>query len=332
MKVSVLIVAYNVEKYINRCIKSVINQTMKDIEIIIVNDGSTDNTEVLINEFNDKRIKLITQHNKGVMETRKAALNEARGEYILFLDGDDWIEEHTLETLYTNAKEENTDIVMYNAKKVYDNGDEFDFWGFNENRISEIKEDPLKELFIGNVLPCIWSKFIKLEFLKSNNIKLPSNLCYAEDLAICSVILANNPSVSLVKDKLYNYYTRNNSLTNNINEKFLDVYKALDFIKSTLINYNMFEKYKQEYEYLLFMHGFLNLMKPKDKELHNKAYELYMKEQLDIEDNSYILQFKNKHIFNKILIFCYEKSCSLGRFYYKKIYLNLFKIKSCMKI
>ncbi|MDU4936124.1 MAG: glycosyltransferase family A protein, partial [Peptostreptococcaceae bacterium] len=102
MKVSIIIAAYNIEDYINRCLNSIVNQSFKDIEIIVVNDGSTDNTINIINNFakNDVRIKVIDKKNGGLIEARKSGLARASGEYILFLDGDDWLHIEAIEKLY----------------------------------------------------------------------------------------------------------------------------------------------------------------------------------------------------------------------------------------
>ena len=98
MKVSVIIAAYNIEKYIQRCIESVVNQSEREIEIIIVNDGSTDNTLNIINKVNelDDRIIVINKKNQGLIEARKTGLKYANGEFILFLDGDDWLENNCI--------------------------------------------------------------------------------------------------------------------------------------------------------------------------------------------------------------------------------------------
>ena len=101
MKVSVIIPAYNIEDYIGRCLESIIKQTLKDIEIIVVNDGSNDNTLAIINVFarKDNRIKIVDKKNKGSIEARKSGFKVANGEFILFIDGDDWIENDCLEIL-----------------------------------------------------------------------------------------------------------------------------------------------------------------------------------------------------------------------------------------
>ena len=123
MKVSIIVAAYNIEDYIKRCMYSIVNQTFKDIEIIVVNDGSTDNTLNIINDFakNDARIKIIDKKNGGLIEARKSGLEIASGEYILFLDGDDWLHLEAIEKLYQEAKKDNFDIVLYNFYLAYDN-------------------------------------------------------------------------------------------------------------------------------------------------------------------------------------------------------------------
>ena len=123
MKVSIIIAAYNIDQYIERCINSIINQTLKDIEIIVVNDGSKDRTLDIIKDIasKDSRIKIIDKQNQGLIEARKSGMKIANGEYLLFVDGDDWLEIDTLEKLYKNAKSNNSDIVIYNAYNSYDN-------------------------------------------------------------------------------------------------------------------------------------------------------------------------------------------------------------------
>ena len=122
MKVSVIIAAYNIEEYIERCIESVINQSEIEIEIIIVNDGSTDNTLNIIKKMSDldERIIIINQKNQGLVEARKRGLKNANGKFILFLDGDDWLENNCVEELYKTAIDKNADVVLYNAYKAYE--------------------------------------------------------------------------------------------------------------------------------------------------------------------------------------------------------------------
>ncbi len=122
-KVSVIIPVYNVEQYLKRCLDSVFNQTLKDIEIICVNDGSTDNSLKILEEYakNDKRIKIYNQLNKGVGAARNLALAKTGGEYICFIGSDDEYSLNTVEKVYKIAKSNDAEVVQFNYKSFYEN-------------------------------------------------------------------------------------------------------------------------------------------------------------------------------------------------------------------
>ena len=113
--VSIIVPIYNGEKYLNQCLDSLSNQTLKNIEIICVNDGSTDKTSSILNTYSakDNRFKIITTENHGQGSARNTALNEANGEYIAFIDADDWIELNSIELLYKNAKLNDLDMLFF---------------------------------------------------------------------------------------------------------------------------------------------------------------------------------------------------------------------------
>ena len=122
-KVSVIVPVYNVEKYLKRCLDSLINQTLKDIEIIVVNDGSTDNSLDILNKYaeNDSRIKVIDKENSGVSDCRNIAMKQMKGKYIMFVDSDDWIDNNALEIMYTKIEEEKSDVVMCTYMREFTN-------------------------------------------------------------------------------------------------------------------------------------------------------------------------------------------------------------------
>ena len=113
-KVSIIVPVYNVEKYLCQCLESLVHQTLTDIEIICVNDGSTDNSLGILNKYAqlDSRIKVFSQKNQGVSSARNLGLEKVNGEYITFVDSDDWIELNACEILYNTAQERNTDILL----------------------------------------------------------------------------------------------------------------------------------------------------------------------------------------------------------------------------
>lgn len=250
-KVSIIIPAYNIEKYIERCVLSCINQTFNDIEIIIVNDGSTDKTLEKINELKlkDNRIVVIDKENEGVNEARKSGCEVAKGEYILFVDGDDWIKEETVKILYKKAKENNYDIVQYRFIVKYDNGMEYKY----EDKIAENKS--LLELLLQcEISPTIWSKFIRKRFIEDNDIKFPNGISYGEDLAFVCILSMYNPSFIIIDEYLYYYCRREGSLDSGISKNMLDIMKSILIIKEGLIKNNLFEVYKESFNYMAYIH------------------------------------------------------------------------------
>ena len=255
-KVSIIIAAYNIENYIERCINSCSKQTFNDIEIIVVNDGSTDKTLEILNNLSkkDNRIKIINQKNKGLVEARKSGLREAEGEYILFLDGDDYIKQNNIEILYKNAIEEEYDVVCYKYFEEYDDGKIIFSWdkGFVSNKGNKL----LDLLFEGKVSHSIWSKFIRRDFIKENNIELPTNFSFGEDLAFSYTLAMHNPKFKIIDEALYYYKIRKGSLDYSINKKTIEIVKALEFIKIQLQKNNIYENYKERFEYLAFMQAY----------------------------------------------------------------------------
>ena len=123
-EISVIVPVYNVEKYVGRCIDSILNQTFTDFELILVNDGSTDNSGVLCDKYakSDDRIKVIHKENGGLSDARNCGIDESLGEYLSFIDSDDWVENNFLKTLYDNAIKHKAEIVIVNFHKVLDSG------------------------------------------------------------------------------------------------------------------------------------------------------------------------------------------------------------------
>ena len=224
IKVSVIIPAYNIEKYIERCLVSIKNQSEKNIEIIVVNDGSTDDTLKVINEvaLNDKRFIIIDKKNEGIIEARKSGFDIAKGKYILFVDGDDWISLNTISSLYNYAEINNLDIVVNNAWST-DGINKKAFNTFNENVVDEMRNDPLKYFLIDQILPSMWGKLIKKEYIIKNNISFVRKLNYAEDLASVAAWFMNSPKVDFIEERYYYYYQRSDSISKKPNEKIIEI-------------------------------------------------------------------------------------------------------------
>ena len=206
-KISIIIPAYNVEKYIGECLLSIIKQTFKELEIIIINDGSTDRTEEIIKLFmKDKRIKLISQENKKQGAARNRGLKVATGEYIGYIDSDDWIDLDYFEKLYNSAKKYDADIAI--ATNIRVGGSKK-----AKNRLnidSEKAVSSLKEKFeICNHLKneCPTNKIYRLSMLKENKITWPEGSYCEDKLYVTKAIYYANKIVSV--PNIYYYYFRN---------------------------------------------------------------------------------------------------------------------------
>lgn len=204
--VSIIVPAYNVETYIEDCLVSLINQTFKNIEIIVINDGSTDNTLQIINKYvkKDSRIKVIDQQNQGLSGARNSGLREASGEYISFIDSDDWVDENFIENLYNSAQQNNADIAIatiVRKRKLYQKYRVF----YSENKVYTNLEEKIK---ICNIPTCcyVWNKLYKRNLLENN--KFVSGRYYEDVLWLPEIIKRSNKLVTVPNT---NYYYRVNT-------------------------------------------------------------------------------------------------------------------------
>ncbi len=214
-KVSVIIPVYNVEGYLRQCLDSVINQSLKDIEIICINDGSTDNSLSILEEYaqKDSRIIIINQKNQGVAAARNKGLEIAQGDYIWFVDSDDYVEQSGLEYVLEVAKENKADIICFGVNDINDSTitPRFTTQYLSKFNICTEVELNIKKHFLNN----IWDKLFLREFCQSN-IKFPTGIQTAEDGIFNLLCLYREPKYLFINKTLYNYkIDRQNSATNN---------------------------------------------------------------------------------------------------------------------
>lgn len=246
-KISVIIPVYNVEKYLSKCLDSVINQSLKEIEIIVVNDGSTDKSQSIIDEYikKDNRIISIMQENGRQGKARNTGLYRSKGEYISFIDSDDYIEKDMLLKMYNNAKENNSEIVICSYNIVYPNkiiSEKID----HELLKSTENNEPLK--LLNAISPC--TRIYKRKFLIDNNIIFKEKVYY-EDVAFAlkNISLANY--ITYVNEPLYNYLKREGSTMTSTNlSKNLDIIDAFEDTVNFFRKHEIYEKFYNEIEFL----------------------------------------------------------------------------------
>ena len=241
IKVSVIIPVYNSEKYLKQCLDSVVNQTLKNIEIIVVNDGSTDNSLQIIQEYVNKysNVKLINKQNEGCYKARNIGLEVADGEYIAFLDSDDYIESNMYEKLYLKAKQTNADIVSSNYYISQD--DKLKLVDFSSS-VALLEKSNNKVIGAKNIIldAIIWSRIFKKQMLFEKNIKFHSDIYMADDAFFHIITMLNAEKIVYISDILYTYrISRKDSITSSYNERNFDCIKVAKRIMDYAITNNM---------------------------------------------------------------------------------------------
>ncbi len=262
-KVSVIVPVYNVEKYLIKSLDSLVNQTLEDIEIIVVNDGSTDNSKKIIEVYKEKyqdKIKYLEKPNGGLSDARNFGIPHATGEYIAFLDSDDYVELDTYEKMYNKAKEENADMVECDFIWEYPNKTKIDTGTIYTNK---------KEM-LTYARVVAWNKLIKRDLLEKYKIKFPKGLRY-EDVEFFYKMVPYYNKVSFVKEPLIHYIQRESSISKVQNERTKEIFEVLDNVIEYYKNKNLYNEYKDELEYtytrLLLCSSLFRMVKIKDKKV-----------------------------------------------------------------
>ena len=239
--ISVIVPIYNAQNSIKKCIESLLNQTKQELEIILVNDGSTDNTEEIIKTFNDPRIKYFKNENQGIGKTRNFGIEKASSEYIMFLDSDDYFKEDACEKLYNKITNDNLDVVVFDYFKV--KGKEISEYRFSSFDNASLRDNP-KLLNIINLGPC--NKIYRTNLIKNNNIRFVENLKY-EDAPFVAEAINRANKVGKLDECLYYYVIHDNSETTVRDERIFDILKIVDIIRN---NFKDDDYIKEELDYL----------------------------------------------------------------------------------
>ena len=251
-KISVIVPVYNTSKYLYRCLDSVLDQDFdEDYEVICVNDGSTDDSLKILREYEKKysKIKIVDKVNSGVAITRNTGLKNTKGDFIAFLDSDDFITRNYLSKLYDTALKTNSDVVICNFYKYYEkiNFAKPIFYKFRSGEFD--KYQILKGLIPDNLIHSyLWNKLWKREIFDDLNV-FP-NIKF-EDLAILTKLIYKAEKITVINDALYYYRIRENSIVRNISLPTQNDYmKAYGFIRLFLKENNLYSRFKRQYFYL----------------------------------------------------------------------------------
>ncbi|MDD3053776.1 MAG: glycosyltransferase family 2 protein [Endomicrobiaceae bacterium] len=232
LKISIIVPVYNVEKYLRQCLDSILSQTFKNFECICINDGSLDSSLSILKEYSeiDKRIKIISQENKGLSVTRNVGIKQSSGKYITFIDSDDWITNGYLEKLYNVIISTDADIVRASYKFYYQKEDIYQSAKIRAiHKINNINND-LERLYKGYAGAFVWGKLYKTNLLKDNNIYFYEGKS-SEDCPFSALAFLYAKNIVFINYELYIYRKQVISITSN-NEK-LRIDALLNFITFT---------------------------------------------------------------------------------------------------
>lgn len=306
-KVSVILPVYNSEKYIARALKSLIYQTLKDIELIIIDDGSTDKSKYIIKHTLEKNVfvnaKFISRENHGVTYTRNEGLSLATADYILFIDSDDWIENNALEMMLDKALMESADIVVS------------DYYIEKERKTSISKQEVLgnpinniKSLLVNDIQGFTWNKLIRRGLIVDFNISFPSDINYLEDFIFILNCFYHSKKIAYIDNAFVHYNKCNeNSISSNIsNARLHDIYSAVKEIEQFLATNSLVGEL--EYEF--------NLFKLYQNYILLNAYGFKVKKELFVVNYDFIGDTKLNSYAKFLLMLVSQGYVSVARFFF----------------
>ena len=286
---SIIIPVYNDEKNILRCINSVLSQTNPDFECLIIDDGSTDKTSSICNEQskNDKRIRVFRKENEGISKTRQYGIDRVNGEYIYFIDSDDWIESSFVADILDKIEKNNPDLLFFdyfknytNKKKIYK----------SQNPNSEDNDIIIKLILEKKILSCPWNFIISNKYLLVKNVTFNKNIDYGEDTLFILESMLNNPSIIYINKAYYHHFINDSSYTRTkIKQKYIDRIKFYNCLS------DLFQKYNKE-----------NMLK----------YNFFpMNDKFEMLSSGVFTENEYKNIFPISLSFFYAKNSSFIKYY-----------------
>ena len=261
-QISVIVPVYNVEQYLPRCIDSILAQTFTDFELLLIEDGTPDNSGSICDEYaaKDERIRVFHNPNQGISATREFGVQHAQGVYIQFVDSDDWIESNMFELMYDKAVQEQAEIVGCNFIEVYKEHS-------HEVRCFYESKDAFVRDIIASHWGVVWKHLVKRQLYIDNDIHFPKGINGGEDYIVCVKLFTNAKQVTCVDKSLYSYNRANESsiMSSFSRKKVQDQIDATIVVDEYLKRAKLIEKYKKELDIRKF-YAKLPLLKimPKD--------------------------------------------------------------------
>lgn len=291
--ISVVVPIYNAERFLSTCIESILNQTFKNFELLLINDGSKDSSLDICNKYLEKfpdKIKIFNNKNMGCSATRNFGIEKSQGKYLLFIDSDDWIEKDMLEKMYQKILVDNSDVVISGVirEDVVSNTALIQNPAFEKNSYFWLTEN--------NLIPYIWNKLYRKSLILNNNILFPINIRLSEDMVFNIKTLLQAKKITVLPKAFYHYIIHGDNTVLNI-EKRKDIFLALDSIYEYLLekkldnDVELFNKLRELSE-IHIKSAFLKLLYSKDRKEFKKYFSIFLKNTKKIKFLNFISRFK----------------------------------------
>lgn len=312
--ISVIVPVYNVNQYLKRCVDSIIKQSFEDYEVCLIDDGSTDGSELQCDLYATKykeRVRVFHQKNQGLGGARNTGIKAARGDYLFFVDSDDYISDDCLSLLVNEIIQRRPDLLIFNFKKIDETGRSK---GVYSDKFIEYKPGMLscqikniQELLLS--FPSAWNKVFKRSLFTNYNICFPSKVWY-EDIRTVLKVYQVAKRIFYLNQTLYYYVERKGSITNNLNaEKNKEIIDALVDIVDYYQNQGFYDQYYSELEYLAIRHLYISAsLRVLDIVIDNEiinCFRNYLKENFPLYKNNKYLKTSALKI--RYLFLCLEK-------------------------
>lgn len=308
--ISVIVPVYNVEQYLDKCVESIVNQTYKNLEILLVDDGSPDGCPVMCDEWakKDERIKVIHKENGGLSSARNTGLDNCTGRYVGFIDSDDWIDLKFFETLYNNLMEDDSDISVVGVWKVYEDGMQSQTEAFTRRTFTGREALHNFLYFRNNLAGGVTDKIFKIELF--DGVRFPLGLT-AEDRYVHAVIYSKIDKLSFDPAPMYFYLTRENSICNSdLNPHTFDRVEIVKMVCEYLESINYSDRKAMDYfemkgyQDVLYKLLILNAPKKYIKEYMKKTRKYFWK---TISNDEVSMGFKFKYTCFCFIPITYER-------------------------
>lgn len=310
--ISIIVPVYNMETLLRRCLDSILNQSYYNLEIILINDESTDGSEGICNEYckKDNRITVIHKKNGGLSAARNTGINNAKGRYIAFIDSDDFVHQEFIKILYKSIVENHADIAICDYEKG--NSDVLHFHGKGDLFLLTSSENLLQSWHDKNkkIETVVWNKLYKRELF--NDIIFPEGYSF-EDIHISHLLIAAATKVVIVNSKLYYYYQREDSIVHTITkEKIQEGFYAQD-VRIKYFKEHNYENVVKRLNIKKLKFCIRNYFIIQSSELNN-----YKKTILCIYNNIYkeVKQYSDLSIYNKIILYIFYRGNKVGNIFF----------------